>query len=384
MKKISVDILKPGIMFTEVAYIKPDSLFCIANKAVKKEDIDRLKKWGIEHIMTDGEIIEPRDEDIKTDNDVKIEKEFIRLEEKKQNLKDIYSNCLNNLKDVFDNIRNEKEVNLDNLRSIINLLSRAVEKSKELLLNFISTVQPDSYLPNHSLNVAAMSILLGNSLNLSITRINDLGLGALLHDIGMLYVPEDIIEKEDTLTDDEYNKIRTHPILGYKYLTQNLKVKNEIADIALQHHEKFGGGGYPRQIKAKEIAEFARIVAIADVFDAITKARSYKNETISYVALNDMLSKSKEQFDPHILKTFLSILSIYPVGSIVRLNNNAIAIIVKANETNPIRPYIKILVDEFGDKVEENIFYDLADRPQITIKKVVDHSKLKLKPFEIL
>ena len=128
----------------------------------------------------------------------------------------------------------------------------------------------------------------------------------------MVRVPSYITEKKDSLSEEEYNRIKTHPIYGYRIITKELELTNEIATIALQHHESYDGTGYPRKSKSESISEFAKIVSICDVYAAMTRKRSYRDEHLSYNAMKNVLSESNRKFDPSVVKAFLSNMAIHP------------------------------------------------------------------------
>jgi len=196
--------------------------------------------------------------------------------------------------------------------------------------------------------------------------------GALFHDVGMVKIPDNIVNREGKLTQSEYNLIKNHTLIGYKILNQKEGYTSEIAQVALQHHERYNGSGYPSGIAGEAISTFARIVAVADSYDAMTQIRTYKNKLISHEAIKNVLAASKNYYDPEILKVFLSIMSIYPIGSIVQLNNGIIGIVSRANPKLPLRPIIRILLDEFGDRVIKKEELDLEEAPNLFITSTLN------------
>ena len=202
-------------------------------------------------------------------------------------------------------------------------------------------------------------------------KLVSLAMGGMLFDIGMLKIPAYIIEKESKLSPEERNLINTHPVYSYQIISREFNLPVEIARIGLEHHERWDGTGYPRKIKGPDLSEMSRIVSIVDTYEAITKNRVYREKKESYDAMKEVLSEGSKRFDPELLKMFLNIMSVYPVGSYVRLNNNAIARVMASDPVSPFRPTVKIVIDEFGDKVEDGELIRLSKEKEIYIIKAV-------------
>ncbi len=162
----------------------------------------------------------------------------------------------------------------------------------------------DEYIYSHSVNVASLSAALGKTLNLEPEKIKELTLGAFLHDIGKMKIPREILNKPGSLTKDEYNFIKNHAVYGYEIIKE-MGQPEVIAKVALEHQERFSGGGYPNGLKGSDISLYGQISAIADVYDALVSERVYKNSIISPDALRVMLSEGKDSFNLDILNKFV-------------------------------------------------------------------------------
>jgi len=236
----------------------------------------------------------------------------------------------------------------------------------------------------HSINVAIYSTVIGYAMELANFKIAQLVKGALFHDVGMLKIPEELLKKEGKLTDQEFTLIKSHPVIGYKLLNQKQSFVSEIAKMALEHHERYNGSGYPSGMKGEDISLYSRIVAIADSYDAMTQTRSYKTKYMSHIAIKNVLYASKNLYDPNILRTFLSVMSIYPIGSLVQLNNGVIGVIMRSNPKLPLRPVVKVMMDEFGDKVAEKYEIDLEESNSLFITSTLDPKENKIDINEFL
>jgi len=172
------------------------------------------------------------------------------------------------------------------------------------------------------------------------------------------------------------NQIRTHPIYSYRVIAKELKYPEEIAVIALQHHERWDGQGYPRKLKGEDINLAARIVAVADSYIAMLNNRPHRNSMIGYTAMKNVLNDNGSHFDPKILKVFLESMGIYPIGSVVQLSTSAIGRVVETHADAPLRPAIELIIDEYGNKRGEREVLDLLTRKGVFIVKAVDPKSL--------
>ncbi|HQJ06384.1 MAG TPA: HD-GYP domain-containing protein, partial [Spirochaetota bacterium] len=217
----------------------------------------------------------------------------------------------------------------------------------------------------------------GDELKLQDKQLRELAIAGLLHDIGMLKIPQTILDKEEKLTEDEMNQIRTHPILSYKFVNDKNIFGKDVLDPIIQHHEQYDGNGYPRKLSGDKIHIYAKIISIADAFEAQISERSYRKSKTGYSAMKEVLSESQNRFDPKVLKAFLSILSIYPPGTLVQLNNNSIGTVTAVNPQAPLRPKIKLLLDELGEKPKSPVVIDLKSSLNVFISRVLDKEEYK-------
>jgi len=389
MRKIRVDELKPGMVYDKAVYIDMNNILVAPMVPLKKEDIDRLVKWGIEEVETAGVLIKygedtSLEEETLTDKVSKLTEMMEGgFEEEREfdivpgSIEDLFDELVSMVEDIFEKVRNGVGYDKEKIIGVIDRLIEKVKEDKNKALAITTAEHEGKYIYTLAASVSMLAVVTGMSLEYGKHRLIPLGVGALLHDIGMVRVPSYITDKKTTLTPDEYNRIKTHPIYGYRIITKELGLTNEIATIALQHHESYDGSGYPRKSKAEGISEFAKIVSICDVFCAMTRKRSYREEHLSYNAMKNVLSESNRKFDPNIVKAFLSNMAIYPIGSIVQLNNAVIGRVVSANAELPLRPRIEVLVDEFGDRLEERKVIDLQENTNLYITKPLPKAYLK-------
>ncbi|MCR4955567.1 MAG: HD-GYP domain-containing protein, partial [Lachnospiraceae bacterium] len=206
----------------------------------------------------------------------------------------------------------------------------------------------------HSVNVAVMATMFGMSLGYDPRKLNNLGVGGLLHDIGKSRVPIEIIGKSGKLDEEEILEVRKHPQHGWDILDKDVLIPATVKAIALQHHENWDGSGYPRGIREYEVYELAAIVHICDVFDALISKRTYKDSFSFTDSINYMKSQSGKMFSPYFLKYFFRNVPIFHTGTDVRLSNGEKAIIVSNNSGDMTRPVVRL----YKDMSEINLCYE--------------------------
>ncbi|WP_018247831.1 HD-GYP domain-containing protein [Orenia marismortui] len=280
------------------------------------------------------------------------------------------------IKKTLKNISNNKKINIKEVKLVVKDIIDDILNNQNILVNLSYINDYDSYTFSHSVNVAVLSLILGKNLGYNSKKLLQLGVGALLHDIGKVSIPEEILKKKGKLTDKEFKIIQKHPALGYK----NLKIYNQISPLSrtiiLHHHEKVNGSGYPKGLKQNQLHEFIRIVTIADVFDALTSDRCYRNKWPIAKAVELLISNSNTEFDADLVNKFIQNIAIYPNGTLVKLSNGQTAIVKEQNNDFPTRPVIKIVKDKLGNELKEYQEINLITQHNITI--VSDEGAKKL------
>ena len=254
------------------------------------------------------------------------------------------------LEKLFSSVdKNPKRVDDSALSSVNNVSTKIVDNilhNKKYLVNIIDLKMYDDYTYHHSLSVSVLATAIGLSLDLDEKALYELSLCALLHDIGKTEVPHDLITKPSRLTKEEFNIVKTHPAKGGKYIIKNNLITESIYNGIVCHHEKFNGSGYPFGIKGKEIPLYGRIITVADVYDALTSSRPYRNPATPSEAIEYIMGGNEIMFDPDIVKAFLKKIAPYPVNDCVKLSNGKIGIVTKVYSENPLRPEIRIIGEE--------------------------------------
>ena len=302
--------------------------------------------------------------------------------ERQQEIKEIYASVILRLKQIMDEIVQGRT---KEWRKIVQIVEDIVDKfiiKPEIFLSLVNNFAlreiVGDYLYPHSVNVSILAANLGFALGYNKSEVIDLCACSLIHDIGMLKISKQIIDKPAKLTEEEFTEIKRHPVYGLAFL---LKIKDSpkiTADVVYQHHENKDGTGYPEGKKGDEISEFAKIAAIAEVFEAMTHPRPYRTERIlPFAAVKMIIQEDEPKFDQKVLKTFLNYITFYPINSFVMLNNNEIGRVIGINNLSPMRPIVEIVFDGQGNQLKKLKIIDLTKSPVLFIKKAIDEQGLR-------
>ena len=268
------------------------------------------------------------------------------------------------------------QFDMDLMEQCADLLVRDIMTKKKNLVQITDIRLHDSYTFSHSVNVAVLATMLGNLCGYSKSKLQVITLGGLLHDIGKLAVPMPILNKTSSLTADEFKIIRRHPSEGRKILKElNSPIASILAIIAVQHHEHLDGSGYPYHVRGKSIHPYSRITAIADVYDALTSARSYKRAYKPNVVYQMMMKNSPGHFDMDRLRLFFDNVAIYPVGTVMK-TQLGYAIVKKVVFGHTLAPIVVVFADKNGNLLPKPFGVNLAHCRRDAIHYVMDDVEL--------
>jgi HD-GYP domain-containing protein (c-di-GMP phosphodiesterase class II) len=374
MKSIKTTDLRDGMKFDKPVYMDGDNVFVPPGIPIRQKDIDRLVRWEIDEVRTDGSLVVDTPKAVEPTVDLSGFKDLPSGD--KANL-DAYLRAIDEYEHIANAVAQGEEVDRAKVDATVNLILEKVKDNRnEMVQLILMGGRIERKIAAGIINVTILSTIMGTILKFTSHRLIQLATGALLYDIGMVKVPKSILKKKDKLTPDELNQIRTHPIHSYRIISKELKYPEEIGIIALQHHEHWDGQGYPRKLRGEDINLAARIVAVADSYIAMINTRPHRNSMIGYSAMKNVLSDNGRHFDPKILKVFLESMGIYPIGSIVQLNNSAIGRVVETHAEAPLRPAVELIIDEYGNRRSEREIVDLLTKKGTFIVKAVDPKAL--------
>lgn len=254
------------------------------------------------------------------------------------------------IKRIFDVCEKTHQILDKNTTRQIEKLSKKlatnIKRNKGLTIGIsdLQTYDNNTYL--HSLSVTIVSIAIGVELGLNKEQLFNLGVCAMLHDIGKIDIPIEIISKPAKLTKDEYDIVKTHANLGGNYIIENKEMNKDIYLGVISHHEKFDGTGYPNGLKGEQIPLFGRIITVSDVYDALTANRPYRDPVDPAEAIEYIMGVTGRSFDYDVVKASLKRIEIYPIGAHVRLSDGRRGKVIKGNYADPLRPVLKIIEDK--------------------------------------
>jgi HD-GYP domain-containing protein (c-di-GMP phosphodiesterase class II) len=371
MKEINVSTLKPGMVFSAPVYIEGDNLLVPAGIAIRKKDIDQLVSWGYDTVSTEDDP-QPGEPNALSLADVQGNKGAYRR----------YVELIEKLDAVFDNIASGVPVESRSVDDLAGRLLQAIWEEHNHIVGFILGGEVTGHvLAKSSVNTAILSALIAAELKLFHHKVMQIVTGALLHDVGMLRLPPEVTNKSGGLSGKELQLIQTHPLLSYRIVTKELSFHDEVGTVVLQHHERWDGEGYPRHVSGGAIDMGARVVSVADAFEAMVSEKPYRNSMMGYQAMKNLLSDNSRHFDPEVLKTFYKIMGIYPIGSMIMLNNGAVARVTEVRGDAPLRPKIRILIDETGKlfKNDTGQIIDLLADKSLFIVRALDPREVSTK-----
>ncbi len=225
----------------------------------------------------------------------------------------------------------------------------------------------DHYIFGHSFNVALYSTALAMKAGFGEKELIEIGVGAMLHDVGKMYIPCEILQKPGRLTDEEFEIMKKHAEYGFEMLRRLDEIPLLAAHCAFQHHERCDGSGYPRNLKGDEIHVYARILAVCDVFDALTTHRVYRPPMLPHEAMEILFAGAGTQFEQRFVENLRDTIALYPLGMSVTLNTGEAGVVIDYNKGMPSRPIVRILTDEKGQPLETPLEYDLSKRLHLMI-----------------
>jgi len=405
MRIIDVNTLQPNMIFDKPLYMENGSKICAENTPLKADDLERLKKWGINKVLTDGNIISGnllKDEEKKEEEKLTIREKLQKKQEEKEKLEEqirkkleehqnifkeptssekrklinLYDSSIPEIEKILTQVHLGQKISKDFVYSLVDKFVLNVPKYSNFFLNLVQGKSTEEYLLAHSLNTMILNIIIGHCLKYTSTQLRTLALGGLFHDVGMFKIPKHIREKERALTDSDIKLIKAHTVHSYRLILAISDFDPAVALCGFQHHENWNGTGYPQKLAGDKIHIFARITAVSQAYSAMIKKRAYRSEKISHNVMKEILKGTEKNFDPAIVKIFLDTMAIFPIGSVLQLSNGKIGIVVAANPGSPLQPVVKIIFDEQRKRLQIPEIIDLKNEPNIKIEKIFDPKQL--------
>ncbi|MBY0577366.1 MAG: HD-GYP domain-containing protein [Gallionellaceae bacterium] len=272
---------------------------------------------------------------------------------------------------LFQEARMGKALQAEALLPIVDEIAASVMRHSGALISLVRLKDKDHYTYMHSVAVSALMVSLARQLMLDDVQVRQAGMAGLLHDIGKMAVPLEILNKPGKLTDAEFEVMKGHPAAGRKMLLESSGIDDVVLDVCLQHHERLAGNGYPDYLRDEQISMYAKMGTVCDVYDAITSSRPYKSGWEPADAIRKMAEWSKGTFDQRIFEAFVRNVGIYPIGTLVRLQSGHLAVVTEQTEKSLLVPMVKVF---FSIKSNARIAPEVLDLSKPGCKdKIVSH-----------
>lgn len=253
------------------------------------------------------------------------------------------------IKEIFihaDHGRVPKKKSIENAKKHIESIVDQIFQQKNLMVNIIDMKVFDDYTYYHSVNVAVLSIVIGVALGMEKEELCNLGFAGLLHDIGKVFVSKEVLNKPGKLSTIEFEEMKKHSLLGYEHIKHGYGLATATSMGILDHHEKYEGGGYPNDVKGDRISIFGRIIAVADVYDALTSDRPYRKALLPAEAMEYVMASNNTLFDPMVVEVFARKIAPYAIGTCVKLSNGTTGIVLENYEDLCMRPKLRIFKEK--------------------------------------
>lgn len=353
MRRVLIEKVEEGLVLGKPIYTSDGNVLLNAGMILKESYIKRLKALNVNYIYVEDNI----SQDISIEDIISDETRFeARL----------------SIRKAMDSVKLGQKLNTIAIRNSVNNIIDDILGKNDLIVNLVDIRSTDDYTFCHSVNVCVLSILNGITLGYDREKLQQLGMGAILHDVGKTRIPQDVLLKPDILSEEEFEIIKLHTNYGYKILSESDEFSVYSRYIALTHHERVDGNGYPLGLNGNEIHEFSKLVSISDVFDALTSDRIYKKSVKISEAVEFLIGMSNHMFDYEYVKSFMKHITIYPIGTVVCLNTGEKAIVVDINKDLRNRPVVRVIEDELGNYKKSFIEIDLTKTNSVFITDTIE------------
>jgi HD-GYP domain-containing protein (c-di-GMP phosphodiesterase class II) len=288
-----------------------------------------------------------------------------------QEVIDWYGRAEGSLVTIAALIRKQSRFSLGDLPEIAAGMVASLEKDEHLLVRAISHQSGPSLIGN-MVHSAIFAIKIGKGMGYRPDELDRLGLAALVHDLGMFRLPEQLLDQQGRWSREQIELMQRHPTVGADLLKQAAQDRPWLPEVVEQEHERIDGSGYPRKLQGPQIQEFALIIGLVDTLDAMLRSRLSRKALLPYEAVRLLLSREKSKFPTKVFKSLLQEFSLFPVGTWVKLTTGEIGEVVRSNPRFPIRPAVKIVIDQSGQRLRTPRELDLGGSPLIHVSEIVD------------
>ncbi len=356
MRKISIEQVETGMVLAKDIFSNTGQILLRAEIKIKPRYLDYLQQAGIEYLYVRDERIS----DIKIDDPI--------TEKTRYEARLIIRDITRDLQSEGAGGKIKKSINVQD-RDLLNTVNKIIDElldSNDAIVQLVDIRSKDDYLFAHSVNCAVLATLTAKKMKFKPKELRWLAAGSLFHDLGMIAIPDKLINKPGELTEDEFKVISGHPLQGFEIFRTTNIFDARAGVVVLQHHERLQGQGYPKGLSGKNINTLAQLCGIADVYDAMTSDRPHRKAYQPHEVVEMLMSSGEELFDATILQHFLSVIAAYPIGSHVLLSNDTSGLVIANNPGFTLRPVVRVLYDNGKN------FKPLAQPHEIDLSQTLD------------
>jgi len=375
IKRIDTKHLKPGMFIEDMncGWLRHPFL---TNKIIITDDemIERIVKHGIREVyidtekglaVTDAPTMEEVNREIQVEMDRVAESKpdpapQVPIKDEIKKAREIKKEAKKTIHNIMDDVRFGKQIETVKVESVVSNMVKSIFRNQDALLSMGRLKKIDEYTYMHSMTVGVLMIAFGKHLGFDKDTLQKIGIGAMLHDIGKMNVPQELLTSDRKLHDHEYEIMKQHVVHSRTLLEQTGGISETSIQIASQHHERIDGSGYPDGLKGEEISSLGKAAAIADVYDAMTSKRKYQRRFEPTEVLRKLFEWSEHFYDKQMVQQFIRCVGIYPVGTLVRLESGMLAVVLKHGEENLLQPTVKIVYDSIKNRYAKPSIIDLS------------------------
>ncbi|HIJ79165.1 MAG: HD-GYP domain-containing protein [Desulfobulbaceae bacterium] len=402
IKKVKIEDLRPGMFIERFDCKWTQHPFIFNHKKITSfKTIDRLNNWGVTHVFinTDqglnaSESPPPKPElhlkltQQTSPEQMRVAKEIhhIPLHHEIARAKRIREKANQAAHEIMRDVQCGKKIKTEEAYNVITEMDNSICHSKDALLLLMRVRSKDEYTFEHSVGVCALLLAFCRSLGLDDETTRLIGLGGLLHDVGKMAIPMDILNKPAALNNDEFEKVKHHVIYCREILANTHNIPHTAALIASQHHERFDGSGYPYGLVGDEISNGGQMAAIVDVFDALTSDRCYRQGIDQVEVLKKIYEWGETHFNQELSQRFIKCIGIYPVGTVVQLESGFIGVVAESTD-HLLQPVVRIIHDTIRDRPVSQRDIDLSRPESSGGDRIVGYESVRrwrINPYKIL
>jgi len=378
LKTIPVQTLKPNSLLSGTAYLDEGFILMTPETPVTEDLLGLLRTWGYREVLSEEALTSKAL--LETDGAEAVQGVYQDDAEdsaSREATQKFYASLLEFTHRLFDTFLKKGTIAIEPLTDQVKLIIATLKRQRRFLLRLAELDRNGfGYIISHSVNVAILAVAIGESLKLPSHKLIELGMAGFLHELGMFKLPDTFQNANRPLNDVEKRALSAHPLLGYRVLRE-LGFPPNVTLAVLEHHEREDGSGYPQGLTGERIAMSAKILAVAGAYDAQISSRPYRSARSGHASLLELLKESRRVYDEQILRRLVFTLSLYPIGSVVELQNGSLALVNDANPDDARHPEVKILTDDLKAPLADFPLVRLIDRLDLAIKRVLNFDEVR-------